>query len=303
MEQQSEQLNKLELSQEQALKELEAFREGYRFMAQIVAEMKEIPQLPSEEPHDVNPLKKVEFPPEGGMLTYMGEHPYPYKGFPYIEFVDKIDILKKLGRAVLSGLYHSLKSRPRWVLAMLVPSLWITKDAVYSAIFTAHRLITRFKIKPDKYCFALRELYRAFSMERARESLKKRELRYMMRDSICMVLEFDNAYRFRFQDILEEVDQKAAKKDTVKELQRILKVMQSREIGQDISDTWKLGSLFVGIYLRIDKDMREILSDVLCELDYEKVRLSVEDQYWCRPRKDYRFGFIMKEQSKEQKIS
>src|SRR3990167_5690221 len=87
----------------------DAFLQNMALMNQVVRQMKEIPELPSEKPKDVHALTKVEFPESGGVLTYMQGYDHPYRGFPFHEFVDKIDVIKKITRAVLSGLFHGLK--------------------------------------------------------------------------------------------------------------------------------------------------------------------------------------------------
>ena len=85
----------------------------------IQREMKEIPELQSETPKDTNPILKVEFPEEGGILTHMQGLPYPYRGFPLAEFVEKVDIIKKLSRNLLSGFYHSFKGKNKFLLIFL----------------------------------------------------------------------------------------------------------------------------------------------------------------------------------------
>lgn len=288
----------------------DAFMRNMQLMNSIVATMKEIPELPSEKPKDVSPLQKVEFPDEG-VLTFMSHsagtieiegkiqevfepEDYPYKGFPFIDFVDKIDTIKKISRAVLSGFYHRIKGRNKIQLVFLIPVLWFFKDMVYVGIYTFHRMVVRFRIKKTRYCIAMRELYRAFDYSPIDEDEKSKELRLMLKDLLCMVMEFDNAYRYRFQDVMEEVDLKEVKKDMIKELNRLLDIMSERELTQDLKDTWTLVKLFCTYYLKIDKKLYFILQNALSQIDIEKVKLDDGDKHYCKPRKDYKFGFMLK---------
>lgn len=268
----------------------EAWAQNMRIMHGIVRDMKEIPILPSEKPKDSAVLQRVEFPEKGGIMTYMEGHKEPYQGFPFFEFVEKIDLLKKIVRSGLSGMYHSLKKRNRLWFLTLIPSVWFFKTFVYSSIYTAYRIVERFKIRRKRYSPSMRELHRAFSKEQG-ETPWDRELRLMIRDILCMVLEFDNAYRFRFQDIVMEMDKKRLKRRPIKELNRLLDIMSGREKEQTVKDSWKLLKLFVSIYLRIDRKMRKLLVNVLLELDLKEIELTKEDKHYCRPRKDYIFGF------------
>lgn len=268
----------------------DAFMNQMQIMQSIVRDMKEIPELPSEVPTDQSYLVKVEYPDEGGMLTYMSDHDYPYRGFPFFEIVEKIDIIKKISRASVSGLYHSLKKRKYWLFT-LIPAVWVVRNFIEVGIYTFYRLVERFRIKPTHYSRAVKELHRAFSVPR-NEDLETQELRLMLRDLVCMVLEFDNAYRFRFQDWVEDLDQVAVKKAPIKELLRVLSIAQSREKTQEIKDTWKLAKIGIGVYLRFNRKLRKLLADVLSEIDKEKFKLTPEDKHFCTRRKDYSFNWI-----------
>lgn len=271
--------------------DFDAYVLNMQTMNAIVREMKEIAELPSETPKDVNPLQRVEFPEEGGILTYMGGHEYPYRGFPFFEFVDKIDTIKKISRAFLSGLYHALKGR-KMLLVTFLPVAWFARSLIKIGVYVFYRMVERFRIKPERYSTCMRELYRTFSLEVPKEDGEMRELRLQMRDLVCMVIEFDNAYRFRMQDIVVELDQEAIKTRPIKELHRLLDLIVAREKTQEIKDTWKLAKFFVSIYLRVDRKFLALIVNILSNLNLEKMRLSVEDRHYCLPRKDYTFGFI-----------
>lgn len=292
---------KIEISKEEAsaLADYKAYIENSRRMNEIVAEMKEIPFLPSELPakkedgsQDINPLQKVEFPPEGGVLTYMGGYDHPYKGFPFHEFVDKIDVIKKIQRATLSSFFHSLKEKRWWQIAPLFLTPWLFNTFVKAFIYSFARLIDRFKVKPIRYCTAIRELHRCFSLGYYGEPEEEKQTRMMVRDLTCMLLEFDNAYRFRFQDIIVNLDKQALKKNPSKEIKRLLNLMSSREKTQEIKDTWRLVQFFLPVYIRLNKTLKRNAISILSELDLEKVVLSVEDEAFSNKRKDYIFGFM-----------
>lgn len=282
------------MTDEQALQVAQhnAHIENQQKMLAIISEMKEIPELPSEVPTDVHALTHVEMPETGGVLTYMEGYDEPYKGFPFHEFVDKIDTIKKLSRGVLSSLFHDVKKRNKLQVALLVLVPWLFNDLLKGTIYAFHRIIIRFKIKELRYCDAVREVYRAMSERFPEETVESVEIRERVRDLLCMVLENDNAYRFRFQDIIVELDKEALRKNPSKELVRLLSVMQTREKGQDVADTWTLLKTFLPMYLFVNTKVKKEIVRLLSGLDLEKVRLSKEDIYYCKPRKDYQFGFM-----------
>ena len=278
-----------------------AYMQNAAYLQQIVAAMKEIPVLESEKPTDTNPLTKVEFPEEGGVLTYMGNHPYPYKGFPFFENVEKIDTIKKIFRGVLSGFYHSVKHR-RLSLVLFLPLLIVSKDLLSTAIRAFHKLIERFRVKREMYSKIVREVYRTFDKPREGEDLKTLELRLMIKDTICTVLEFDNAYRYRFQDVIIELDKEAVKKNPRKELLRLLNLMGEREKTQEVRDTWRLLKMGVRFYLPFDRKISKMLGDVFSEVNLSELALTDPDKHFSCLRQDYTFKFMENPTSEDQKL-
>lgn len=274
---------------QRSLLEYESYRTNSQMMAQIMHQMKEIPVLPSEIPpaNDRNALTRVEFPDEGGVLTFMEGYSLPYRGFPLADLVEKIDVIKKVAKASISGLYHSLKER-RLMILTLLPAFFVFRNIVTAGVYTFWRLIERFRIKKERLSQCMRALHTSFTdVETPLE-----ELKIMLRDLVCNVLEFDNAYRFRAQDLIEVMDKEKMLKNPVKELKRIMTVAQERETTQEIKDTWKLGKLFVSFYLRFDRKLLALFRDVLLGIDVSKFKLTPEDIQFCAKRKDYVFGFM-----------
>lgn len=282
-----------------AVSDHEAFVRNTQLMQGIVREMKEIPELPSEKAVDVHPLTHVEFPKEG-ILTYMEGHEHPYKGFPFYEFVDKIDTVKKVLRGTLSSLFHSLKKRSKFQLIFLIFVPWIFKDLVRSFLYTLYRAVERYRVKPVRYSTAVRELHRALSVPRDEKTIDQAE-RFMLRDILCMTFEFDNAYRYRFQDVIVELNKDALAKNPGKELIRLANLMSSREVKQEVKDTWTLLKYFFPLYLRVNRSFAKALVELLSGLDLTKVALMVEDKHYCAARTDYTFGFMQNPTEEDKK--
>lgn len=270
-------------------------------MNEVAKRLKQVAVLPSELPTDNHPLTKVEFPDEGEVFTYMQGYDYPYRGYPYYEFVDKIDLIKKLSRNLQSGLYHGLKHTwLRYLLILLIPTLG--KSLFWTFTYTFHRLIDRFQMRTNRYSQFVGELYRAASISWSDETPKVTELRKMLRDIECMILEFDNAYRFRVQDLLPELNKDALQDNPIKEITRLLDIWISREKTQEIKDSWELLKLFTKYYLRFDKSLLKVITRVLLELNIPKCAMTVEDKYFAEPRKDYVFAFQLNPTEEDMKL-
>lgn len=122
---------------------------------------------------------KVKVLPEGGVETYIKGHKHPYPGFPTEE---------------RTSVLHSLKA----VLPMAI-------KVVYKGMLKSKKNVI---IKdPKHYSKAVREIYRLFDVLAKRENLPAMKRRWVvMRDVLCSVLELDDAYRFRMQDVLSELN-------------------------------------------------------------------------------------------------
>jgi hypothetical protein len=260
--------------------------------ATIVAEMRENPLPPSEEvkKEDSNALIRVELPPEGGVLTYMTGFDAPYQGFPYHNLVISMELIKKMTKGFKSGFYHYLW---KWFEGKYWrPMIFLTSPfyRVYSRaeLHACWRYLERHKIKPKRYSRSIRELYRAFSVPVIGENNDQREIRERIRDLACMHLEFDNAYRFRFQDVIVNIDKGYFEKHPVNEMLRMFDLMTERETRQEVKDSWKLTKIMVE-YLRYDKAVLKIYKSLIKNLNLEECALDDRDWPFCKERKDYKF--------------
>jgi len=114
----------------------------------------------------------VSFPESGGSFTNIHGEKFPFPGYPDKDVVLDISKYKRMVPAAIDA---------------------------YVWFFAQHAL------KPERYCRVVREIYRLFTLMSDREMEPKNKDRWLkVRDMVCVVLEFDNAYRFRLQDIIKE---------------------------------------------------------------------------------------------------
>jgi len=141
-------------------------------------------------------IERVVFPKEGGVLTYIQGHPYPYRGFPLRSVVEKIGFIK----AMIPALGEIFRLIPKWKLPLC-------KDAVFKIVKGAFYLLEKDRLKPDKYSQPVREIYRLFNLLIEREVYEEKKKQWQqLRDITCMILEFDSSYRLRVQDVLSELN-------------------------------------------------------------------------------------------------
>lgn len=131
-------------------------------------------------------------------------------------------------------------------------------------------------LPPDLYSQPVRELYRVIKNNK-------------LRDIICSVIEFDTAYRYKFQDIISELNKQNFQKHPYKEMKRLWDIVKERE-GVDF---WRAkGVRFYYVYFLFPY-MKQIKA-IVRELNIDEVKPSVEDWYWmCSDQQlGYNFGGI-----------
>lgn len=157
-------------------------------------------------------------PEEGGVYLYTPGCKWPEKGWPFREAVFAIDTVK---RAIMNSARFVL-SIPR---NLFQPSKIVRSGLEQFTDYTEN-VFTRWGVywKPQYYCTCVREIYRV-GMEMAGEDIVSQ--RFVK--AICMILEFDNAYRYRFQDIMEEFHVILFLEDPTQELIRLLEIGRDRD--------------------------------------------------------------------------
>ena len=181
--------------------------------------------------------------PTEGILTYFEEHEYPRKGFPAKIPVEHIDIAKKILLGYITGFRDMFaQSKLKTVLF-----LWIFRKQ-NNASFTALVNIIYRICKPDllesyRYCQAVREINRAFKMGTGKERLEKMQkfpILMPLKEIIATILEFDDSYRYRLQNVVQEFDRARFNKSPFSELIRICRIGEMRERSPRVIGTWRM---------------------------------------------------------------
>jgi len=104
-----------------------------------------------------------------------------------------------------------------------------------------------------------------------------------IRDIICAVLEHDDAYRYRFQDIVGELDKEAFEKNPYKEIRRLVGLYAQRE-HSDINLTKRMqkAAWLLCIILFFNRKLRRKIKEIVRKMDIYEIELKREDIHWSR---------------------
>ena len=206
--------------------------------------------------------------PEMGILTFYKGYEYPYSGFAIDEIVERVDEAKKSGMALFKGIRKILQSRVMGLIFLVV--FYRQAQEIGTAFIGASFANIRNKrLKDERYCRPVREV---------RKVMQQIGVWYKVADIISMLLEFDNAYRARFQWILERFNRESFKRNSVKELQRLLGILEEAEEQDYLKGKWRTISKFLW-FLYFKRNLRKKVEYFFNNLKIEEVVMTVEDVY------------------------
>jgi len=152
------------------------------------------------------PIDKIKVTEKDGVRIYLRGLKYPLQQYPHRPYVKNACIIKKLVRTFLETLGNKKSMIKLLIFRREVKELLRKMLILFSYIIGSRRL------KHKYYSHSVKEIYRVFNLMIEREdpgTMRKKWER--IRDVICLILEFDNAYRSRVQDFLSELNIKKIK--------------------------------------------------------------------------------------------
>ncbi len=181
-----------------------------------------------------------------GIQVYLEGHPYPHKGMPEQGAIDAINIVKKM-----------------FLLWPLLSLNYITE--------TAMPILQSFILTPEYMTAAAREL---------REIIPTR-----LGIVIAHVIEYDNAYRFRFQHMCDAVTQIELATKPHASLKRMLNLNRQNDY-LSVHNKIKKLIILLRILLLYPPFKRQWKLTIL-NCTYKNLQTDLGDQYWISIRTDY----------------
>lgn len=250
--------------------------------------------LPAE-----TPLNKIaisaDFPVTGGTYVYHQGDKFPTKGWPFKEAVFATNTVK---RAILNLIRFAGSSPARYFLGLFLflPSFIqrkIMKKAMQEFADYTYIVFTNWNvlIKPNFMCDIGREVSRVGLQMAGLDIPSQRLVK-----ALCMILEYDDAYRYRIQDLMGELNVVDMKKDPAKELSRLLDIAIARDpagINEQAGTGFKFNVVknIIPFMVRLP-GVKETINTFFQYANVEKMKLDDIDFYRCLLWGDYEFGGI-----------
>ena len=242
-----------------------------------------------ERPVQGNSVDRIEYPDEGGIFVHYYDHPFPAKGQVFPEAVESLAAAKKSLKATA----YFLKDFP--ILASLFLSLpsFVTRRFTKSFLENylsrlAHDPIEAYFLAEDRWCRSVREIRRAGKIAIEKVNSKWKKYHLIMLNIVSSAFEWDNAYRYRGQDVGGELNKKAFFENPIKEVVRLMKLQVQRERGW-FEDKGKF--IVFGQALRIlmifVPEIKKLMIEFVKEVNIDEVKLDEADDYYNLMRPDY----------------
>lgn len=247
---------------------------------------------------------RVEYPPEGGIYLYYKGLPYPKKGFPFPEAVWHNDMAKRMTLTFLRAIGTKDMLLPMASFALLP---WKIKMRVISTALqnwsrTGDWILRNNYLLPERYSKpvqVIRKALKVFLEDLGFGSGKNLVNIEEVVNIISTIIEYDDAYRYRLEDLASEAVYSALLHSPVTELRRLAKIYAQREkthANESVASIMRIATLIL-LHPKIRKAFKKSILSV--DVEWKDLCLDQADKYHVLLRDDYNFGGFSIEERKE----
>lgn len=225
----------------------------------------------------------------GVVYSYYAGLAEPVLGQPQQEIVQIVSVYKRLFILLVASLARQN------IIGKVITAL--------AVMFNTDAIIDWFEMIFQTYPIRLKEQYYLPAVKEIRRVMLPR-MRKNYVDAITAIIENDNAYRHRLQDILPLLDKTQLKgyKRTTREIRRLISILIERDVKQQGQIT-KYQSLYKITFLLIIPKIRKIVIDILMDLDLDKLKMSKEDIYFTNRYMVYKCRGLDRETRQQENIN
>ena len=273
------------------MKTQEEKAQSYEYIEKVALLISRIRQKPrpktkeelEDDPDEFYPIVGADFPSGDGVRVWWQGIDHPTKTFPYKETLEKIDDIKKVFVSLLKGITSILSKNK--LIALLGFFIFRKELEKTSLVFLQEisQILRGVKNEPEMFCRAAREVWRVFELEQSEERTK-------IRDLVCHIVEYDDAYRYPFQWVMVKLDKMALAKNPVKEIGRLLDLLSVQERSPVLKEKWQKVKKIVWLLKFKPKILKEV-QRFLINLNLNELELDETDKYHAKKKEHFIFDF------------
>jgi hypothetical protein len=224
-------------------------------------------------------ITDVKMAEDGTIRTFISNCIEPLRFYPLVETVSLIAIYKRLFLLIIKEFESQ-----NWLQKIItLLALWINFDIMPSWLGS---LFGQFPIllKEEHWSQPIKEIRRVI------------KINPNLLNGLSLILEYDSAYRYRFQDVVGELK----KENGIKEIPRLLDLLIARDYDtQKIK--WDKIKKFSKLVLLIPRFRREA-ERIIKEININEIKLSKEDIYHTNQYDSYNYRGLLIQQRRNENI-
>lgn len=243
-------------------------------------------------------LDRIEYKEGEGIFCHYRGVPYPTKGHVFPEAIYAVCQVKRLVIAAIKMVANKDMLFP--LVGFLITSKKKTVERIVDAVIDIvdTHILLAYYLKEGYYSAAAVEIQTFF-----REALKSfgidEQKSKKFGEIMCMLFQYDNAYYFRFVDIMSETSKEKMLNDFGGEVKRLSKILFERDPNINQQQKYKaIGYLAKFIY--IVPSFRKAIKAGLEAVNFERWQMDEGDIYHTNLYNDYNYrGLTFEERIKE----
>ncbi len=239
-----------------------------------------------------NIAERVDYPPEGGIYVYYKGMPFPKKGFPTPEASWMNDIVKRVSVFLLRSIGSKDMLLPAMAFAVLPwkMKLRTIDKVIYNFNRVALWMLQSIFMKDEYYsnpCKPMKKVITSFVQALGIEEKTSADIGKV----IATMFEYDDSYRYRFEDVMSETSREALIASPLKEFRRLGKIFRDREKFADMFSKLD-GMIAIGSVALLHPKVRQAWKQAWGSINDEAfamMQLDDADKYHTLIRGDYDF--------------
>lgn len=242
------------------------------------------------EKHVAFRFDHVEYPEEGGIYVYLKDVLFPVKGIPTPEALSNCNLIK---RVFISQVRYFAKHP--WTLLPLI-RIKTLEDLLREWAEINNMILGPFYLKDIRYSNICRELMKfaqVFLTElgvtgQFRETTT---IAYMIARDLATIIEYDDAYRLRLEDLFSVTSKEKMLENPRRELNLMLKTLKERDARMTMNEKFVSIVRILSLALWVPK-VRYAFTVALESIDFTKLQMDEADRYHTLRLTTYKFGGI-----------
>lgn len=243
----------------------------------------------------------IEYPEKGGILAYFKDCPFPAKGFPFPQAIQACNIAKRFFKRGVDVFMSKYMAMPILGFMFSSKKRKIIENILDAYSDGAYYVLSPYFLSYEKYSECPKEI-RYFLINFLKDIGIRQEVVEKFSEVFSTLIQYDDAYRLRIEDIMSETTKEKMLKNPSKEIKKLINIFKKREPAIHNVDKFdKLAKIMILLFI-IPKYKKAFIKAIK-RSEFTNFQLDDSDRYHCMLREDYDFmGYNIKERIEMYKV-